>query len=393
MKKLHWGIASLITACLFSCNSKPEFCVKGDVINGQGETIYLVASKQQGPILVDSTIIDANNTFTFNAQSTNAPEFYRLQTKSNQIINFVVDSTETIRIQTDYNTFGGDYKITPTKNNQEIKALTHLQMNLQQQMNKLNQKAKTKHLGTFIYQEEMNKLISAYKENIRRNYIFKAPNTLFAYFALFQSANGYTLFNALNSKQDAKCFGAVATSFSYKYPNSSRAKSLTSITLQGLQKMRIANRQAEAAKAQRKNSSKIKIEETGIINLKLKDRDGVFHQLTDLKGKTVLLDFTVYESNNSTPHNFMLRDLYDKYAAKGFEIYQVSLDNDLHFWKTITDKLPWITVHDPHGIYSTNLKLYNVKNIPSLHLINKENEYVKHITDLKTLEKEIKKQL
>ena len=32
----------------------------------------------------------------------------------------------------------------------------------------------------------------------------------------------------------------------------------------------------------------------------------------------------------------MLRELYNKYHAQGFEIYQVSLDEDEHFWKTRT---------------------------------------------------------
>ena len=40
----------------------------------------------------------------------------------------------------------------------------------------------------------------------------------------------------------------------------------------------------------------------------------------------------------------MLRDLYDKYAGQGLEIYQVPLDADEHYWKTTADNLPWICV-------------------------------------------------
>ena len=47
----------------------------------------------------------------------------------------------------------------------------------------------------------------------------------------------------------------------------------------------------------------------------------------------VLLDFTVYQSAVAAPHNLMLRDLYNKYASQGLEIYQVSLDADEHFGK------------------------------------------------------------
>lgn len=391
MKNFKWGIASLVIACLFACNAEPEFHIKGKVADGQGKMIYLVASKLQGATLIDSVKISNDGKFSIKASSIESPEFYRLQNKENQIINFVVDSTETINIATNYNNFGGDYTINPTKNNKEIKILTHLQMKLQRQLNDLSTSAQKANLGRFVYQEKMNQLILDYKENIRKNYIFKAPNTLFAYFALMQSANGFTLFNPLNNKKDTKCFAAVATSFTNNYPNSARAKSLKNITLQGLQKMRLAQKQIQRKTAASNKS--LKVEEVGIIDIDLKDRQGNSHKLSDLKGKTVLLDFTVYQSNISTAHNFMLRDLYDKYTAKGFEIYQVALDNDIHFWKTVTDKLPWITVHDPSGIYSTHLKMYNVQGLPSLHLINKNSDYVKRITDVKTLEDDIKKSL
>ena len=56
--------------------------------------------------------------------------------------------------------------------------------------------------------------------------------------------------------------------------------------------------------------------------------------MSELKGKAVIVDFTVYQSAVSATHNYMLRDLYDKYAAQGLEIYQVSLDADEHYWKT-----------------------------------------------------------
>ena len=60
--------------------------------------------------------------------------------------------------------------------------------------------------------------------------------------------------------------------------------------------------------------------------------------MSELKGKAVIVDFTVYQSAVSATHNYMLRDLYDKYAAQGLEIYQVSLDET----STIGKQLPTI---------------------------------------------------
>lgn len=76
-----------------------------------------------------------------------------------------------------------------------------------------------------------------------------------------------------------------------------------------------------------------KIIETGIIDIALRDVKGNTRKLTDLKGKVVLLDFSVFQSPAGAPHNMMLRELYNKYAKDGLEIYQVSLDADEHYWK------------------------------------------------------------
>ncbi len=83
------------------------------------------------------------------------------------------------------------------------------------------------------------------------------------------------------------------------------------------------------------------------------------------------------------------RFLYNKYKNKGFEIYQVSLDDDIHFWKCSCENIPWICVHETNG---TAVNLYKVTKLPTYFLINRSNELVKRSDDVKTsLEDEIKK--
>jgi peroxiredoxin len=117
---------------------------------------------------------------------------------------------------------------------------------------------------------------------------------------------------------------------------------------------------------------------------------GDVRKLTDLKGKVVLLDFTVYQTQAGAPHNLMLRELYNKYAELGFEIYQVSLDADEHYWKTSAENLPWVCVRDGNGIYSTFASLYNVQSVPSLYLISRANVLDRRGEDIKDLDAAIK---
>lgn len=103
-----------------------------------------------------------------------------------------------------------------------------------------------------------------------------------------------------------------------------------------------------------------------------------------------MLDFSVFQSPAGAPHNLMLRELYNTYAKEGLEIYQVSLDADEHYWKTAADNLPWVCVRDGNGVYSTNVAVYNVRQVPSIFLINRNNELKLRGEDIKDLEAAVK---
>ena len=158
--------------------------------------------------------------------------------------------------------------------------------------------------------------------------------------------NNYLIFDPLNNKEDVKCFAAVATSLNNYYPDADRSKNLYNIVIKGMKNTRTPQQKVVEIPEEA-------ISETGIIDINLRDMKGNTRKLSELKGKAVIVDFTVYQSAVSATHNYMLRDLYDKYAAQGLEIYQVSLDADEHYWKTTADNLPWICVRDGNGIYSS----------------------------------------
>ena len=191
------------------------------------------------------------------------------------------------------------------------------------------------------------------------------------------------IFDPLNSKEDVKCFAAVATSLNNSYPHANRSKNLYNIVIKGMKNTRTPQQKTlEIPQG--------KVLETGVIDVVLRDLKGNLRKLSDLKGKVVLLDFTIYQSAVSSAHNFTLRDLYNKYASQGFEIYQVSLDADEHFWKSSVDNLPWICVRDANGVYSTIASIYNVKQVPAYFLVNRNNDLSARGENLKDLDAAIK---
>ena len=136
-----------------------------------------------------------------------------------------------------------------------------------------------------------------------------------------------------------------------------------------------------------------KVQEAGVLDIALIDNKGQERHLTDLKGQVVLLDFHVFALEDSPARIISLRELYNKYHAQGLEIYQVSLDNDEHFWKQQTAALPWISVRDADCINSQRLVIYNIQAVPDFFIIDRGNNLVKRAAQIKDLEAEIKKLL
>ena len=380
MKKI-FGIA-LAAVALGACSSGEQFEVTGEVTGAEGKMLVLEASALEGIVPLDSVKLKADGTFVFKAGRPETPEFYRLRLDG-QVINFSVDSTETVTVKASSDGFALDYQVEGSESSVKIKELIQLQTKLQQQVDELEKKVQARQIGLDAYQEQMGGLLKAYKDKVKMDYIFPMPNTAYAYFALFQKLNNYLIFDPLNNRDDIKCFAAVATSLNSRYPEAARSKNLYNIVIKGMQNTRQPRQKVVELPED-------KVKEAGVIDISLRDLKGNARRLTELKGKVVLLDFTVYQSPVSASHNYMLQDLYAKYASRGLEIYQVSLDADEHYWKTVASNLPWICVRDGNGIYSSIVSTYDIQSVPAVFLINRANELSARGETIKDLDASIK---
>lgn len=383
MKKIV--VMALAVAALGACDSEPKFKVEGEVTGAEGKMLYLEASALEGIVPLDSVKLNAGGTFAFKETRPESPEFYRLRV-DDKVINFSVDSTETVRINAGYADFATGYTVEGSANSEKIKELSLKQLQLQNKVDELYRAMQSHAIGVDVFQDSLTAMMKRYKDEVKIAYIFAAPNTAAAYFALFQKVNNYLIFDPLNSRDDIKCFAAVATSLNNFYPHADRSKNLYNIVIKGMKNTRTSQQTVELPE-------EVQVSETGVIDINLRDMKGNARKLTDLKGKVVIVDFTVYQSAVSASHNYMLRDLYDKYASRGLEIYQISLDADEHYWKTTADNLPWICVRDANGIYSSVAASYNVQNVPTLFLVNRNNELSARGETIKDLDAAVQKLL
>lgn len=370
---------ALMAAMLTSCNNK-KFHINGTVTEAKDSVLYLENMSLDGPVVVDSVKLDDKGAFSFSGKAPDAPEFYRLRI-AGQIINLSVDSTETVDVKASYPSMATGYTVDGSAECATIRELALKQIDLQ---NRVIAVQNNPNLGYDLTRDSIGKLVAAYKEDIKRNYIYKAPMRASSYFALFQTLGNMLIFNPRENADDVKVFAAVATSWDTYHPDALRGKNLHNIAIEGMKNVRIMRNKMAA---QNIDASKVNV--SNIIDISLLDNQGNRRSLTDLKGKVVMLDFHVFGSNGSTKRIMKMRELYNKYHDRGFEIYQVAFDPDEHFWKTQTAALPWISVRDPQGLQSQNLAAYNVSSIPTFFLIDRNNEVKKRDSQITDIDAEI----
>ena len=377
MKKyLMIAVAALAIA---SCSEK-KFHVEGSISNAKDSLLLLENVGIEEITVVDSVRLDESGTFSFSGDAQEAPEFYRLRI-AGQIINVSIDSTETVTVKAQYPQMATEYEVSGSDNCQKIKELALKQIDLRQRAIAIND---NEELTVQATNDSIMGLIRTYKDDIKKNYIYAEPGKSYAYFALFQTLGDMLLFNPRADREDIKAFAAVATSWDANYPNSARGANLHNIAIEGMNNIRIN----DAARAQSIDASKVTT--AGIIDITLPDNKGKQRSLSELKGNVVLLDFHVFAAEQSPARILQLREIYNKYHAQGFEVYQVSIDPDEHFWKQQTAALPWISVREAQGLQSPILTTYNVQGIPEYFLIDRGNNIVGRAATIKDLEQAIK---
>jgi hypothetical protein len=383
MKHISVSLFRILTGvaliALTSCG-KSEFVVGGVVAGADGQIIYLENVGISSVQTLDSLKLTAAGKFTFKKESPQYPDFYRLRL-NNQWINFAIDSTETLTFAADAGTFATSYSVEGSENAKAIKAITLVQLDANQAIGKLRKEREGNLIPDTTYQTQVAKVADDYKEFALR-YIYTEPMSTAAYFALFQQIDGLLFFDLYN-RDDSKAYAAVATSFDHYYPAGARAQHLHNLALQSIKVIR----QQRAL-----NENALNVKEINYLDISLPDlRNEKISLYSIAKDKIALINFTAYQTEWSSELNMTLGSLYEKYNPGGLEIYQVSLDSDIHYWKNISSKLPWICVRDPESVYSQIAALYNVKQLPALFLMDKKGNLVKRIEELETLEADIRK--
>ncbi len=134
---------------------------------------------------------------------------------------------------------------------------------------------------------------------------------------------------------------------------------------------------------------------SAVPEISLPDTKGQVVSLSSLKGKVVLIDFWASWCRPCRLANPGVVRLYNKYKAKGFEVFGVSIDDDKLEWiKAIKkDKITYSQVNDNTGFDSKILSAYMIDAVPTTFLLDKQGNLVVVDPEGKKLEKLVKQLL
>ena len=110
----------------------------------------------------------------------------------------------------------------------------------------------------------------------------------------------------------------------------------------------------------------------------LPDVDGNPVTMSAVKGKIKILDFWASWCGPCRLNNPELKKIYEEFRDKGLVIIGISLDDEKEDWEMAieADGLDWINVSSLKGWDCDIARLYNVKGVPALFILDENNNII-----------------
>lgn len=364
MKKIF--LILLVLAAFISACKKPNgFVISGKITNAEEKYLYLDELKVAASVPIDSVKIKKDGSFEFKGKI-NYPNFFLLRLSDQNFLTLLVDTTEKITVYGDAANFSRDYIVEGSPGSLLVQELNNRLTVTKHKLDSIRSRLIVFRTREGYGAEKVRweqELIDIKKSQIQysTDFVQKHPFSLASVLALYQKFDdsNYVV-------QDLQSLKVAASALNSVFPKSEHVKALYANTMRLM--------------ADEKN---IKLREfinehgTNSPDINLPDYSGKDILLSSLRGKIVLIQFWSAKDRASRIQNEALTELYSKYKSRGFEIYQVSVDNDRSAWIDAIeqDGLNWINVGDMKGSMSA-LHNYNIQKIPSNYILDKEGNIV-----------------
>ena len=368
-------------ATLFvSCGSESwsgNTTVSGRFVGSNVDSVYLerISDNFATPERIEGVALQDNGgfSFSFNIEEGSSPRFYRLSFPgNNRPVTLVVSPGDDITLEAAGDIFL-NYKVEGSEESALIRQFNQEYFEACDRLALIAERLYT--AGRYSEVEAYRAAQEAIKAQVR--FVGSNQGTLAALYAMRHAVaeqyipqlDGYGITMAH--------YSAVLNGLKANYPDSPY----------------IANIEREIADNEAIIDVINRMELTSYPDVELEDMYRTKHRLTSLSGSVTLLYFWISESTLCNTINADLKELYDLYHDKGFEVYHVSADADEAQWIEAVrqQRHPWISVYG--GNHAEVFTLFNVDTLPKAYIIDREGNINVAPLNIELLEREIKRRL
>ena len=367
MKRIIFLLTLVII--ITGCNHKNQFSVNGVIKDSKTKYIYLNKLDVDTPILIDSAKISRKGSFRFKVKAT-GPDFYQLGFSTTNFITLLAEPGERINLLFNGKDLFENYSVKGSAGSEKLQVLDLFLAETKRKLDSLSTLyTKASHEPGFdvrgpLLDAEFKDLVKAQRKN-NIVFIINNINSLASIKALYQRINPQTY--VLYDLHDLQYLKIVSDSLTRRYPNSKQVQALARDFKKELNQMLFS--QIEQLSKNLPNT----VLDPDLVNIA-----GRRVSLSSLKGKYVLLTFWSVQSRDCIEENLQLKEFYKLYNKKGFEIYQINLDENEELWRAAVrfDELPWINTREDNPKDPKNALLFNVKTLPANYLFDKESKII-----------------
>lgn len=358
MNKFIFAITAMI---LFACNGKPDrggSSIELKIDGAGGKTAYFDRSENNRMLRVDSVELDADGHGTMSLPPLPL-DFYRISIGDEQMV-VVLDSTENLTYHARAGALDSAIHVKGSTHTELLHQFISNTRNFDREREELRQKITADPTNS----EAIGQLNALNADHYDRTKKFVEENA--------KSPAALTAISRLDMQQEFDLYKKLRDELRPLMSRSGYFAQFRQRVDQYDQQMLAMKLQEEEMK---RLSSMLPIGGEA-PEIRQQTPEGGTFALSQLRGKVVLIDFWASWCRPCRIENPAVKEVYNKYKNKGFEILGVSLDRDHNAWVNAIkqDGIGWKHVSDLGFWQNAAAQEYGVQSIPFTVLVDKEGK-------------------